>query len=154
MRSGTKRLSAFDLVIAAGGLVLVLLAGQNLGPALAALRGEGTWGTFTAQRVECVQHPGHEQCTWLGDFRAGGEARQGIAFYGADREAFTPGQTVRAFDTGRRGHVYGPGGSNEWIMVVLLLVAGLGLAARPLLRLRRRAARDAGATGTEEVAGG
>lgn len=137
MERGTARLSAFDLVIAAGGLLLVLLAVQNLGPALAALRGEGVWGTFTAHRVECVEHPGHQQCTWLGEFRSGRTVREGIGFYGGDRDAFTPGQTVRAFDTGRQGHVYGPGGSNEWIVVVLLMAAGLGLMARPLLRRRR-----------------
>ncbi|MEV7011285.1 hypothetical protein [Streptosporangium sp. NPDC051022] len=139
MRLGTARLTAFDLVIVAGGLLLVLLAVQNLGPALAAFRGEGTWGTFTARRVECVEHPGHEQCTWLGEFRGGRVVRPDVGFYGGDRNTFTPGQAVRAFDTGRQGHVYGAGGSNEWIVVVLLLLAGLGLAAWPLLRRRRRA---------------
>ncbi|MEV8632591.1 hypothetical protein AB0395_13130 [Streptosporangium sp. NPDC051023] len=139
MKLGTTRLTAFDLVIAAGGLLLVLLAVQNLGPAVAAFRGVGTWGTFTARRVECVEHPGHEQCTWLGEFRGGRVVRPEVGFYGGDRETFTPGQSVRAFDTGRQGHVYGPGGSNEWIVVVLLLIAGLGLVARPLARLRRRA---------------
>ncbi len=138
MKLGTTRLTAFDLVIAAGGLLLVLLAVGNLGPALAAFRGDGTWGTFTARRVECVEHPGHEQCTWLGEFRSGRTVRSGVGFYGGDRGTFTPGQTVRAFDTGRQDHVYGPGGSNEWVVVVLLLAAGLGLAARPLIRLRRR----------------
>ncbi|MFJ2033431.1 hypothetical protein [Streptosporangium sp. NPDC087985] len=145
MKPGTTRLGAFDLVIIAGGLLLVLLAVQNLGPALAALRGEGTWGTFTAHRVECVQHPGHEQCSWLGEFRSGGQVRPEIALYGAGRETFVPGQTISAFDTGRRDHVYGPGGSNEWIMVALLLAAGLGLVAWPLLRRSPSAAGDAAA---------
>ncbi|WP_406312999.1 hypothetical protein OHA77_31470 [Streptosporangium sp. NBC_01639] len=134
MKLGTKRLGAFDLVIIVGGLALVLLAVQNLGPALAALRGEGTWGTFTARQVECVQHPGHEQCSWLGEFRSGRQSRPEVALYGTDRGTLVPGQVVRAFDTGRRGHVYGPGGSNEWVMIALLLVAGLGLAAWPLRR--------------------
>ncbi|MEV4251248.1 hypothetical protein AB0J63_48660, partial [Streptosporangium canum] len=48
------------------------------------------------------------------------------------------GPTAPAFDTGRRGHVYGPGGSNEWIAVALLLLAGLCLATRPWLRRRPR----------------
>ncbi|GAA4227720.1 hypothetical protein FHR32_000730 [Streptosporangium album] len=145
MKLGTKRLGAFDLVIIVGGLMLVLLAATNLGSALAALRGAGTWGTFTAQRVECVQHPGHEQCSWLGEFRSGRRLRPEITLYGADRETFVPGQVVRAFDTGRRGHVYGPGGSNEWVMIALLLVAGLGLAAWPLLRRSGRGGGSAGA---------
>lgn len=152
MRWGTERVSAFDLVITAGGLLLVLLALQNLGPALAALRGEGTWGTFTARRVECVQHPGHEQCTWTGEFRAGRTLRRDVGFYGGDRGTFTPGQTVRAFDTGRRDHVYGPGGSNEWIVVVLLLAAGLGLVCRPLIR-RRGTASTRGADASRAPAG-
>ncbi|MGW4664680.1 hypothetical protein [Streptosporangium sandarakinum] len=149
MRPSTARVGAFDLVIAAGGLILLLLAVQNLGPALAAFRGDGAWGTFTAHRVECVQHPGHEQCTWLGEFRAGRTVRPEVAFYGGERGSFTPGQAARAFDTGRRGHVYGPGGSNEWIAVALLMLAGLGLASRPLWRLRRlrRARRPAGEPG-------
>ncbi|GHH66433.1 hypothetical protein GCM10017673_11900 [Streptosporangium violaceochromogenes] len=152
MRRGTKRVSAFDSVVVAGGLLLVLLALWNLGPALAALRGEGTWGTFTARRVECVQHPGHEQCTWTGEFRAGRTVRHDVGFYGGDRDAFAPGQTVRAFDTGRRGHVYGPGGSNEWVVVVLLLAAGLGLACRPLTR-RRGTASARGADASSAPAG-
>ncbi|MEU6742023.1 hypothetical protein [Streptosporangium sandarakinum] len=149
MRPSTTRLSAFDLVVAAGGLILLLLAVQNLGPALAAFRGDGAWGTFTARRVECVQHPGHEQCTWLGEFRAGRTVRPEVAFYGGERGTFTPGQAARAFDTGRRGHVYGPGGSNEWIAVALLMLAGLGLVSRPLWRPRRprRARRPAGEPG-------
>ncbi|GAA3085398.1 hypothetical protein [Streptosporangium carneum] len=152
MKLGTTRLTVFDLVIAAGGLLLVLLAVQNLGPALAALRGEGTWGTFTARRVECVEHPGHEQCTWLGEFRGGRTVRPEVGFYGGDRETFVPGQAVRAFDTGRRGHVYGSGGSNEWIMVALLFAAGLGLVAWPPARLRRRAPEPAESPASEEAA--
>lgn len=134
-----RRVGAFDVALAAGGLLLMVLAGQNAGPAVAALRGEGVQGTFTAQRLDCLQHPGHEQCSWTGTFRSGDGTvtREGIAFYGSDRETFTPGATFPAFDTGRRGHVYGPGGSNEWAFVALLLVAGLALVARPVLRAAR-----------------
>ncbi|GLW10841.1 hypothetical protein Misp01_59690 [Microtetraspora sp. NBRC 13810] len=137
-----RRVTFFDVVIMAGGLLMVFLAAQNAGPALAAARGDGTPGTFTATRVECVRHPGHEQCTWFGDYRSadGRVRRDGISFYGADRETFRPGQTARAFDVGRRGHVYGPGGSNEWIVVALLFAGGAWLALRPLLRRPRQAA--------------
>ncbi|MDF5758731.1 hypothetical protein [Spongiactinospora sp. TRM90649] len=140
-----RRISAFDVVVAVGGLVLVLLAAQNVGPAVAAARGDGVYGGFTALRLECVNHAGHEQCTWLGDFRSddGTVRRDGIAFYGSDRTMFERGEPTRAFDTGRPGHVYGPGGSNEWAVVALLLLAGAGLTAWPLFRHRRRARRDA-----------
>ncbi|WP_131815625.1 hypothetical protein [Thermostaphylospora chromogena] len=138
---------AFEMTVMAAGVVVMFLALQHLGPALAAAGGRGTPGTFTAERVACIQHPGHEQCSWFGRFRADtGEARQGqVAFYGSERNMFTPGETVRAFDTGRSGHVYGPGGSNEWVAVALLFVAGLGLVTWPFgPRGRRREAAAAG----------
>lgn len=143
--SGTpaRRVSVFDIALALGGLLLILLAVQNARPALAALRADGVQGTFTAQRLDCIEHPGHEQCNWVGAFRSGDGkvVREGIAFYGSERSTFTPGATSPAFDTGRLGHVYGPGGSNEWVVVAALLLVGLGLALRPLLRLRRRPPR-------------
>ncbi|MEU9890013.1 hypothetical protein [Sphaerisporangium sp. NPDC051011] len=141
-----RRIGAFDVALALGGLLLVVLALQNAGPALAALRGQGTQGTFTARRLECVEHPGHEQCSWLGTFRSadGRVVRDGIAFYGSERGTFTPGAASPAFDTGRPGHVYGPGGSNEWTVVAGLLLAGLALVLRPVARLvRPRIAVDA-----------
>ncbi|MEU8265898.1 hypothetical protein AB0B89_01920 [Sphaerisporangium sp. NPDC049002] len=161
--SGTpvRRVSAFDIALALGGLLLILLAVQNAGPALAALTGDGVRGTFTAQRLDCIEHPGHEQCNWVGTFRSGdGRAvREGIAFYGSERGTFTPGATSPSFDTGRLGHVYGPGGSNEWVVVAALLLVGLGLALRPLLRSRRRGpvrpqAPPRPAGGLEPTAGG
>ncbi|MFC4534086.1 hypothetical protein [Sphaerisporangium dianthi] len=134
-----RRIGAFEMALALGGLLLVLLAVQNASPAFAALRGDGVPGTFTARRLDCIQHPGHEQCVWVGTFRSrdGGDVRQDIGFYGSERGTFTPGATSPAFDTGRRGHVYGPGGSNEWVVVAALFLAGLGLVARPLLWLAR-----------------
>ncbi len=133
-----RRVGMFDIALAVGGLLLILLAAPNTGPALAALRGDGVQGTFTAERLECVQHPGHEQCSWLGTFRSGDSrlVRRGIAFYGSERDTFTAGATSPAFDTGRRGHVYGPGGSNEWVFVALMLLVGLALAVRPLVKAR------------------
>ncbi|MEV7969057.1 hypothetical protein AB0O34_24155 [Sphaerisporangium sp. NPDC088356] len=157
--SGTpaRRVSAFDIALALGGLLLVLLAVQNAGPAVAALRADGVQGTFTAQRLDCIEHPGHEQCNWVGAFRSGDGkvVREGIAFYGSERGTFTPGAKSPAFDTGRLGHVYGPGGSNEWVVVAALLVVGLGLALRPPLKsLRRRGPVEASspAPGEEEQA--
>ncbi|WP_143020114.1 hypothetical protein [Sinosporangium album] len=135
-------MSAFGMVVAGIGVLLVVLGFQGLGPALAAARADGAWGTFTAREVTCIQHPGHEQCSWQGEFRpdTGSAVRADITLYGSDRDTFAPGAVTRAFDTGRRGHVYGPGGSNEWIMSALLLLAGgflLGLPVRRYFAWRR-----------------
>jgi hypothetical protein len=136
---GVRRIGAFNAVVMAGGLLLILLAVQNLAPARAAAFADGMPGTFVAREVTCVQHPGHEACSWLGDFRSrdGAVQRKAIAFYGSDREMFTPGQSVRAYDTGRQGHVYGPGGSNEWIAVAALLLFGCLMVARSVIHTLR-----------------
>ncbi|WP_440102571.1 hypothetical protein [Streptosporangium sp. H16] len=153
-RPRARRIGAFDTVVMVGGLSLMLLAAQNVAPARAAAFAEGVPGTFVAREVTCVQHPGHESCSWLGDFRSedGAIQRRAIAFYGSDRQMFTPGQSARAYDTGRQGHVYGPGGSNEWVAVLALLLFGLFMVARPLFRaLRPPASGRAGNAPGEDV---
>ncbi|WP_248965347.1 hypothetical protein [Sphaerisporangium perillae] len=134
-----RRVGAFEIALALGGLLLILLAAQNAGPVIAAARADGVQGIFTARRLDCVQHPGHEQCSWTGTFRSddGQDVRQGVGFYGSERGTFTPGAASPAFDTGRRGHVYGPGGSNEWVVVAALMLAGLALVARLVVRAWR-----------------
>ncbi|WP_090946247.1 hypothetical protein [Nonomuraea jiangxiensis] len=126
-----------------GGLLLLVLGAHQAGPALAAVRGDGPHGTFTAVHADCFEHhPGKQICTWLGNFRSydGRVLRREITLYDPQQDTFTAGRTVRAFDTGRPDHVYGEGGSREWVTVVLLLVLGVGLLARPLLRRRPREA--------------
>lgn len=132
------RISPFAAVVLVGGFLLLFLSVPNLGPAFAAMRGDGVWGTFTARTLSCVRHPGHESCSWTGEYRSddGLVVREQVAMYASDRQSFSPDASSRAFDTGRRGHVYGPGGSNEWIMVSLLLVAGLLMILSPLLKTR------------------
>ena len=56
--SSLRRLAATGV-----GLVLLALAVPNIGPALRAARAEGVPGTFTAETLRCVRHPGHEACT-------------------------------------------------------------------------------------------
>ncbi|PZG23744.1 hypothetical protein C1J01_00535 [Nonomuraea aridisoli] len=127
-------------MIMAGGLLLVLLGVWQAGPALAAARGAGTQGTFTAVRADCFEHhPGKHLCTWLGDFRSddGKVVRKGLTLYDSEQDSLTAGRTVYAFDTGRPDHVYGAGGSREWVTVVILFVLGAVLMARPLLFRRR-----------------
>ncbi|WP_223189366.1 hypothetical protein [Nonomuraea terrae] len=124
----------------AGGLMLLAVGAHQAGPALAAARGDGTPGTFTAVRADCFEHhPGKQLCTWLGDFRSddGKVLRKGLTLYDPEQDSLTAGRTVYAFDTGRPDHVYGAHGSREWVTVVILVVLGVVLLARPLLFRRR-----------------
>ncbi|SDL95087.1 hypothetical protein SAMN05421874_13374 [Nonomuraea maritima] len=135
-----RRLSVFDAVIMAGGLMVLAFAAYQAGPALAAATGDGPHGTFTAVRQSCFEHhPGKWLCTWRGDFRSddGKVVREGVTLYDSEQDTMKAGQTVRAFDTGRPDHVYGEDGSREWVTVAILLALGAGLASRPLWTRRR-----------------
>jgi len=115
---------------AAVGLLLLLVTLPNLGTAIRAGRAEGTRGTFTAQELSCVEHPGHEQCSWSGTFQeAGGASRAGYHLYGAGRDDLREGEAVTALDVGRPGRVYPPSGSREWMATAGLAALGLGLLA-------------------------
>jgi hypothetical protein len=124
-----RRPSTFTVVVATFvGLVLLLITVPNVGPVLRAARADGTRGTFTAQRLSCVQHPGHEQCTWYGTFQVPGAAQHTDYYlYGAGRGNLRAGEQVTAVDVGRKGRVYDPAGSHEWILTGLLLLVGLAL---------------------------
>ncbi|MFC6081810.1 hypothetical protein [Sphaerisporangium aureirubrum] len=147
-RPRRPRSPAFTVALALVAVFLVYLAVPNVGPTLRAARADGAPGMFTARKLDCVLHVGHEACTWSGDFRAdrGGVDRPDVVMYGADREMLQQGQRTQAFDVGRTNLVYGPGGSNEWVFTFLLLLAGVALLAhlfvlRPL-RDRRARRRD------------
>lgn len=141
-----RRSPAFTAALTLVALFLLYLAVPSIGPAVQAARADGIAGSFTARRLDCIQHPGHESCTWTGDFRSadGTMRRAGVALYGADRDMLRAGQQTRAVDVGRPNRVYGPGGSMEWVFTALLLLAALGLLfflyGRPLRALARRRA--------------
>ncbi|MFI6509001.1 hypothetical protein ACIBCT_15455 [Streptosporangium sp. NPDC050855] len=139
--SGSGRPSVFGVLTALVGVFLLYLTVPGVGPAVRAARADGVPGHFTAREVTCVRHPGHESCTWTGEFRSGDGTihRRGVALYGSDRESLRPGQVTAAVDVGRPYRVYGPGGSREWVFTALLLAAGLGLLAHPFVRARRGA---------------
>jgi hypothetical protein len=117
------------LLLAGAGLLLLAFAVPNLAPAIRAARDEGVRGTFTAERLACVQHPGHEQCTWYGTFHSPGNTRE-VTLYGAGRGTVHEGERVPAVDVaGRPLRVYPPSGSREWIVVATVLAVACGLLA-------------------------
>lgn len=124
------------VVLVAIALYLLYLALPNAGPALRAARLDGTPGVFTAQRLYCVQHPGHESCSWSGEFRSddGATKRGEVWLYGSSRDSLRVGQQVRAYDIGRANRVYGPGGSREWIPVALMVAVSAVLLAYAFVR--------------------
>ncbi|MFI6450345.1 hypothetical protein ACIBF6_02235 [Streptosporangium amethystogenes] len=139
-----RRPSVFSMVLATvAGLGLLALTLPSIGPTVRAAYADGVRGTFTAVHLSCVNHPGHEACSWYGRFRPEGgvESAQEVYLYGSDREMLRPGRRTAAVDVGRGSRVYGPGGSREWVFVGLLTLAGLGLlglGGRTAVRLGRR----------------
>ncbi|MEO3977609.1 hypothetical protein [Streptomyces sp. CAU 1734] len=111
--------------------LLLYVSLPNLGNVFRAATADGVTGTFTADRLSCFSHPGHETCEWSGTFRsAGGLApREDVSLYGTGREGLARGQSVAAVDVGNRGRVYRPGGSHEWIFTLALMAGGYGLFA-------------------------
>ncbi|WP_214110413.1 hypothetical protein [Acrocarpospora catenulata] len=132
------RLRFGSVVTALAGILLLYFTAPGIGPTIKAARADGVPGVFTARELVCIQHPGHESCTWTGDFLAGGGAlRERVSLYGSDRETMVAGQTAPAVDVGRTYWVYGPGGSNEWMFTGLLLLLGAGLLGYAVLAARR-----------------
>lgn len=121
------------LLVAACLLLYVSL--PNVPSVIRAATVDGVAGTFTAGRLTCVSHPGHESCAWTGTFQStdGTVLRQGVAMYGSGRGTLEKRERTAAVDVGNTGRVYGPEGSQEWIFTVLLAGAGgaiLALLAR------------------------
>jgi len=144
-RPARRAPSGFTVTLAtAASFLLLFFTVPNVAPVWRAARADGTPGTFTAERVECVLHPGHEACSWYGTFTPadGGTDRRGTTMYGAGRGDLAPGERVPAVDVGRASRVYAPSGSNEWIPTGLMLLAGAGLlyplGRRLLIRRPRR----------------
>ncbi|MDX6741609.1 hypothetical protein [Actinocorallia sp. A-T 12471] len=138
--------SPFGVVVTLLGLFLLYLAAPTAGQvARAATPGAGAPGTFTAERLECVTHPGHRACDWFGSFQPqGGPVRADVALYGGEG-AVVLGARVAARDVGRRDKVYRHDGSREWVFTLLLVLAGGALTAggvRSATGLGRKAARS------------
>ncbi|GAA2392434.1 hypothetical protein GCM10010404_57110 [Nonomuraea africana] len=140
-RSASKRSPAFTVAMTLVAVFLLYLATPNVGLVIRAARADGFPGTFTAERLYCVQHPGHESCSWIGTFRSddGTVRRAEVAMHDSGRESYRAGTETRAIDVGRPNRVYGPEGSQEWMFTALLLLGGVAILAYlyvpPLMRL-------------------
>ncbi|MGW0392208.1 hypothetical protein ACWDYJ_15215 [Streptomyces sp. NPDC003042] len=127
-----RRPSGFvSLLMLMAAVLMLYVSLPNLGNALRAATADGVAGTFTASRLTCVQHPGHETCEWSGTFRSadGERRRENVALYASGRGSIGMGQSADSVDVGNPGRVYRPGGSHEWIFTFGLLAAGYALLA-------------------------
>jgi hypothetical protein len=142
--AGRGRSPVLTAALTLVGVLLLYVAVPNIGPVVRAARADGLAGVFTAERLHCVRHPGHESCNWIGRFRSddGTVRRTGVTFYGSTRDSHRAGEETRALDIGRSNRIYGPEGSSEWVFTMLMLLAGLGILSRlytgPLRRLLSR----------------
>jgi hypothetical protein len=130
--TAARRPSGFvgSLLLAFAALLLYV-ALPNLGNVARAATADGVAGSFTAGRLRCVSHGGHESCEWAGSFKSedGTVTREGITLYGTAKDSLAAGKVAPAVDVGNPGRVYRPGGSHEWIFTLALLFAGYGLLA-------------------------
>ncbi|WP_143832856.1 MULTISPECIES: hypothetical protein [Nocardiopsis] len=136
MSRAPRRISAFTVALLLVAALIVYLGASNVDRSLRAARADGVAGTFTGTRLDCVQHPGHESCTCYGVYvpDSGGPERTDVYLYGRDRQSCPVGEPASAVDVGSASRVYGPEGSNEWIMTAAMILVGLGVggwAVRP-----------------------
>lgn len=143
-RLARPRVSALALLAALVGVFLLYLAVPNLVPVIRAARpGDGVPGTFTAQQLRCTRHPGHQACTWQGEFRPDDRARtrRQVTLYGGSG-GLRVGSRTEARDIGRSGQVYRRAGTREWIPTAFLTTAGLALLLVGLRGCVKRASAD------------
>lgn len=135
-----RRSHGLTVVLILVALYLLYLSVPNIGPAVRAARADGTHGMFTARHLQCVQHPGHESCTWNGDFASddGRIHRTEVSLQGSGRDSLREGAQTEAFDVGRASRVYGPDGSNEWVVIALMVLASAGFLVLAAVRTVRR----------------
>lgn len=128
---------AFPLVVALLAAALGHVGFTGLDQNVRAARGEGAPGVFTATVLSCVQHPGHESCTCAGTFRSGEEPERQVYLHAAGPETCVEGSGTRARDVGAQNRVYGPDGSREWVLSVLMLVVSGALVCGAGFRVFR-----------------
>lgn len=112
----------------------------DIGPAWSAKLGNGTPGTFTAERCE----HGKSGCFWKGRFVSdtGRILRTDVGLASGGKVTHV-GQQVGALDTGDRVDVFPVGGGWDWLLTTLFFVASLAALSIwtlivPIRALRRR----------------
>ncbi|MEQ4721841.1 hypothetical protein [Nonomuraea sp. B19D2] len=143
MKAPGRRSPAFTVALTLFACLLAYLATPNLGTVVRAARADGRPGVFVPRELSCIQHPGHESCVWIGEFRSddGAVVRSGIEMYGSDRATHRAGEPARALDVGAANRVYGPSGSNEWVVTALLLASAAAILWFSYVKPRRGARR-------------
>lgn len=128
---------AFPLVVILLAALLGYVGFAGLDQSVRAARGEGTPGEFTALVLSCVQHPGHESCTCSGTFQAEDGPEREVYLHAAGHDTCVEGSAVRAVDVGADNRVYGPDGSREWILSVIVLAISSALVIGAGIRVFR-----------------
>ncbi|KAE8764604.1 DUF3592 domain-containing protein [Georgenia thermotolerans] len=123
--TATAGLIVFGLV----GLYILVVAISDLPETIAAARGEGVPGTFTAARRDCADNfRAPDTCVWRGRFVSRDQAViLEDAFLAANDPPGQVGDRVTTLYEGQTtGQVYLVDGSTDWLWGVLLLILGVG----------------------------
>jgi len=134
------------------GLYILVAAISDLPETIAAARGEGVRGTFTADWRDCTDNfRAPDTCVWRGRFVSDDQAViLERAFLAANDPPRQGGDRVATLYEGQAtGQVYLTDGSTDWLWGVLLLILGVGFVVgtgfavyeffiRDLIRERRR----------------
>ena len=129
------------------GIVLLVVAGVGIGPAVSAARGHGVRGYFVAQAENCGRHG----CSWSGLFTLpGGQVtRSGVDFFG-DESGMHAGSTVPALDSGALTGVFPRHGNDGWLEYPVMGTVGTALIAQSIWALVRRRRRASSVTADSE----
>jgi hypothetical protein len=124
-----------SLLSLAVGVVVVVLVGVSIGPAIGAAQGHGTRGFFVAQSESCGRHG----CTWSGEFRLpdGQVTRNDVGFEGS-YASMQVGSVVPALDAGDFSNVFPRHGSINWLIELAVGVFAIFLIGRAAWKLAKR----------------
>ena len=103
--------------------VVLFFGIQDVGPAWRAAHGQGTRGTFLATERECDRHT----CGFYGTFTADdGSAVYEHVWLDSDPRGLAVGKTIEVYYAGGRSpRAVFLRGSHSWVLIALLIVAGI-----------------------------
>ncbi len=130
----------------------IVFGGQDVVPAWQAKAGNGTIGTFTADREDC----GRRSCSFYGTFTTpDGKTRADVILYD-EPASLKVGSTTEAIDAGARKGVFAGAGGSTYLLVTAFALAGAAAAIAWIIFLlrtfRRRGAAEATAAPAETPA--